>query len=71
LAAHGGGNDPNSAVANQGAQILISYIQDTIKTIAAMNLPKNIPIGNSDAGAYFNTGVLETVQYGVRFPTLG
>ncbi|KAH9963096.1 glycoside hydrolase superfamily [Lactifluus volemus] len=58
LMAHGGGNDPNSP-------ILISYIQDTIKTIAAMNLPKNIPIGNSDAGAYFNTGVLDVVQYGM------
>jgi len=65
LMAHGGGNDPNSAVGNQGAQILISYIQDTVKTIAAMNLPKALPIGNSDAGAYFNTEVLQNIQFGM------
>ncbi len=35
-----------------------------------MNLQKHIPVGNSDAGAYFNTQVLQAVEYGVSFPIL-
>jgi hypothetical protein len=67
---NGGGTNPNSPAANQGAQILISYIQDTIKTITALNLPKHLPIGNSDAGAYFNNEVIAQVEFGVRYPIL-
>lgn len=32
-----------------------------------MNLPKHIPVGNSDAGAYFNTLVLGAIEYGVSY----
>lgn len=71
LGQNGGGTDPNTAVANQGAQILVSYIQDTIQTIKGMNLPKHLPVGNSDAGAYFNNEVLAAVEFGVRFPIHG
>lgn len=35
--------------------------------LASLNLNKTIPVGNSDAGSYFNTKVLEAVDYGVRF----
>lgn len=35
-----------------------------------MKLDKTIPVGNSDAGSYFNNQVLEAVDYGVRFPVL-
>ena len=34
--------------------------------LASMNLPKTIPVGNSDAGSYFNDQVLSAVDYGVR-----
>jgi len=58
--------DPNGAIGNQGAAILISYIQDTRNMLAGLSLTKNIPVGNSDAGSYFNTKVLQAVDYGVR-----
>jgi hypothetical protein len=35
--------------------------------LASLNLAKTIPVGNSDAGSYFNTKVLEAVDYGVSF----
>jgi hypothetical protein len=62
-----GATDPNSATGNAGAQILIGYINDTISMLSGMNLNPPIPIGNADAGAYFNNEVLEAVQYGVRY----
>ncbi|KXN88617.1 putative glucan endo-1,3-beta-glucosidase btgC [Leucoagaricus sp. SymC.cos] len=64
VTAHGG-VDPNSPTANQGAQILISNIQDTQSWLQAMNLPKHIPIGNADAGSFFNNEVLQIVEYGM------
>jgi len=60
-----GGTDPNGAVGQQGAAILIPLIQDTISTLASMKLNKAIPVGNSDAGSYFNNQVLEAVDYGM------
>jgi len=60
-----GSQDPNSAVGNTGADLLITDIQDTVQTLSAMNLPKHIPVGNSDAGSYFNTKVLEAIEYGM------
>jgi len=60
-----GAQDPNSAVGNTGADLLIADIQDTIQTLSSMNLPKHIPVGNSDAGAYYNTKVLEAIEYGM------
>ena len=32
-----------------------------------MNLQKHIPVGNSDAGAFFNTQVLEAIEFGVSY----
>lgn len=49
----------------QGAAILIGNIQDTISKIDALSLDKHIPVGTADAGSYFNTEVLEAVEYGV------
>ncbi|KAJ3758878.1 glycoside hydrolase [Lentinula raphanica] len=57
--------DPNSAVGDTGAAILIADINDTRSTLSEMNLPKTLPVGNSDAGSYFNTKVLEAVDYGM------
>lgn len=36
--------------------------------LAAMNLDKDIPVGNSDAGSFFNTEILASIDYGVRTP---
>lgn len=60
-----GGGSPDSAIGNTGAAGLIDNIQDTRKMLADMNLPKTIPVGNSDAGAWFNTRVLQAVDYGM------
>ncbi|KAL0067651.1 hypothetical protein AAF712_005366 [Marasmius tenuissimus] len=60
-----GGGSPDSAIGNTGAAILINNIQDTQKMLSDMKLPKTIPVGNSDAGAWFNTRVLQAVDYGM------
>ncbi|TFK71748.1 glycoside hydrolase [Pluteus cervinus] len=60
-----GGDDPNSAMANTGAAILIADIKDTRDMLTSLNLPKTLPVGTSDAGSYFNTEVLEAVDYGM------
>ena len=62
-----GTTDPNSSVGNRGADILIADIRDTINTLNSMNLSKHIPVGNSDASAYFNTKVLQSIEYGVGY----
>lgn len=61
-----GGTVPDSDVGNAGAKILIADIQDTRNMLQGLSLSKTIPVGTSDAGSYFNTQVLEAVDYGVR-----
>jgi exo-beta-1,3-glucanase (GH17 family) len=58
-----GGTAPNDAVGNQGADLLIVNITDTRNMLRELGL--SIPVGNSDAGSYFNTKVLEAVDYGM------
>jgi len=60
-----GASDPNGAVGNQGAALLIADINDTKSNISGLSLSKTIPIGNADAGAFFNTQVLQSVSYGM------
>ncbi|KAF5342436.1 hypothetical protein D9611_001488 [Ephemerocybe angulata] len=60
-----GGTEANSAVGDQGAALLLADIQDTRDMLTSMNLKKTIPVGNSDAGSYFNTKVLEAIDYGM------
>ncbi|KAF8812314.1 glycoside hydrolase family 17 protein [Phlegmacium glaucopus] len=57
--------DPNSAIGNAGAAILTANIADTRKMLSGLNLNKNIPVGNSDAGSYFNNEVLAAIDYGM------
>jgi len=57
--------DPNSVTGAEGAALLIADIQDTRDMLASMNLPKTILVGNSDAGSYFNTEVLSSIDYGL------
>ncbi|KAF9525627.1 glycoside hydrolase superfamily [Crepidotus variabilis] len=55
--------DPNSAVGDQGAAILISNIQDTRDMLTSLGV--TLQVGNSDAGSYFNNKVLAKVDYGL------
>ena len=59
-----GGGPANGPAGDQGAALLVPNIQDMRTTIQGMNL--NIPIGNADAGAYFNNKILAAIDYGVR-----
>jgi len=63
LTANGGGTDPNGPIGQKGAQILIGYINDTRTALSQAGI--NIPVGTSDAGSYFNTQVLQNVDYGM------
>lgn len=56
------GNQPGAAPA---AQYIINSIQSTREGLAALNLGKTIQVGNSDAGSFFNTQVLESIDYGL------
>jgi exo-beta-1,3-glucanase (GH17 family) len=57
--------DPNGAVGNTGAASLIADINDTRSMLSGLSLSKTIPVGTADAGAYFNTMVLQAVDYGM------
>lgn len=45
--------------------MLLPWIQDTRNMITSLNLGKTIPVGNADAGSYFNNEVLAAVDYGM------
>lgn len=38
--------------------------------LASLNLDKDIPVGNSDAGSFFAPEVMAAMDYGVRDPTI-
>ncbi|KIY64983.1 glycoside hydrolase family 17 protein [Cylindrobasidium torrendii FP15055 ss-10] len=56
--------DVNGAAANKGAEALIANINDTRSMLSDMSIT-NVPVGNADAGAYFNNLVLESIDYGM------
>lgn len=60
-----GGTLPDSDIGNEGAALLIADILDTRYMLGNMSLDTTIPVGTADAGSYFNTLVLEAVDYGV------
>ncbi len=60
-----GADDPNSAIGNVGAQMLLANVTDTRNAIEALNLDKKIPIGTADAGSFFNTELLQNVDFGM------
>ncbi|KAG6819527.1 hypothetical protein H0H93_011030 [Arthromyces matolae] len=63
LTANGGSQTPpNSDIGNTGAAILIANIQDTRSMLSSMGV--SLPVGNADAGSYFNNEVLAAVDYG-------
>lgn len=59
-------SDPNGPAGDAGAALLVPNITDTRTQLNNMGLSKTIPVGNADAGAYFNNEVLAAVDYGVR-----
>ncbi|KAJ7498672.1 glycoside hydrolase [Mycena latifolia] len=59
----GAQQDPNGDVGNAGAALLLSNITDTISMVSGLGL--SIPVGNADAGSYFNTEILSAVSYGM------
>lgn len=61
-----GGTDPNSALGNTGATLIIADINDTKSNISSLGLNGSVAIGNADAGSFFNTQVLQNVAYAVR-----
>ncbi|KAJ7170893.1 glycoside hydrolase family 17 protein [Mycena crocata] len=64
LGANDGGTDPDGTVGNTGAAILINDITDTRSMMSGLSL-SNVTIGTSDAGSYFNTRILQSVDYGM------
>ena len=60
-----GATDPNSAIGNQGAALLLANITDTRTAVQALGLSKTLPIGTADAGSFFNTQVLQSVDFGM------
>ncbi|KAI0696290.1 glycoside hydrolase [Cerioporus squamosus] len=60
-----GADDPNSAIGNTGAQMLLANVTDTRNALAALNLDKTIPVGTADAGSFFNTELLQNVDFGM------
>lgn len=59
------GGEPNGASGNVAGKVLVGYINDTRSMLSDLGM-SDIPVGNSDAGYYFNDLVLEAVDYGVR-----
>ncbi|KAF7352567.1 Glycoside hydrolase family 17 protein [Mycena venus] len=59
----GSQQDPNGPVGNAGAALLLTNITDTMNMVSSMNL--DVPVGNADAGSYFNTQILSAVKYGM------
>ena len=45
--------------------MLLSNITDTRNAVTALGLDKTIPIGTADAGSYFNTELLQNVDFGM------
>ncbi|KAJ6513000.1 glycoside hydrolase family 17 protein [Mycena sanguinolenta] len=56
--------DPDGPVGNTGASILLGDIDDTRSMMRDLSLG-NVAVGTSDAGSYFNTKVLQAVDYGM------
>lgn len=60
-----GQSDPNGPAGDAGAALLVPNITDTRTQLNSLGLSMTIPVGNADAGAYFNNEVLAAVDYGM------
>ncbi|KAH7100753.1 glucan 1,3 beta-glucosidase [Auriculariales sp. MPI-PUGE-AT-0066] len=56
--------DANSPLVKDAADYIVAKIADTRSSLAALGFT-NIKVGNSDAGSYFATSVLEVSDYGL------
>ncbi|KAI0029285.1 glycoside hydrolase superfamily [Vararia minispora EC-137] len=57
--------DANGALGNAAAALLVPNITDTRTKVNALGLSKTIPIGNAEAGAYFNNEILSASDFGM------
>jgi len=58
-----GSQNPNDTTGIAAADFLKVKISDVRSTLSNMSLSKTIPVGYADAGSYFNTDILEAVDY--------
>lgn len=58
-----GGTTAESTIGRAGARLLIEKIDDTRAMLRTMGL--TVEVGTSDAGSYFNTALLEAIDYGL------
>ncbi|KAF5358994.1 hypothetical protein D9758_004816 [Tetrapyrgos nigripes] len=58
-----GSDDPNSSIGDEGAQLILADIADTRSMLSEIGV--SLPVGNSDAGFYFNNKVLAGIDYGM------
>ncbi|KAL5634135.1 hypothetical protein ACGC1H_006086 [Rhizoctonia solani] len=60
-----GESDATGTAGLNAAANLTTKVQDTRTMLSGMSLSKTLPVGTSDAGAYFNTPILEAIDYGL------
>ncbi|KAJ1305130.1 hypothetical protein OPQ81_000167 [Rhizoctonia solani] len=60
-----GESDATGTAGLNAAANLTAKIQDTRSMLSGLSLSKNLPVGTSDAGAYFNTAILQAIDYGL------
>jgi hypothetical protein len=58
-----GSQNPNDTTGIAAAEFLKVKISDVRSTLSNMSFSKTIPVGYADAGSYFNTDILEAVDY--------
>jgi exo-beta-1,3-glucanase (GH17 family) len=58
-----GATDPSGPVGLAAASFIATKVADVRSMVSSLNLGKNIPIGNSDAGSYLNLQLLQSVDY--------
>ncbi|KAF9506889.1 glycoside hydrolase family 17 protein [Hydnum rufescens UP504] len=58
-----GSQNPNDTTGIAAAEFLKDKISDVRSTLSNMSFSKTIPVGYADAGSYFNTDILEAVDY--------
>ena len=58
-----GSTNPNDTAGIEAAQTLKTKVDDIRSMLSGMSLSKKIPVGTADAGSYFNTVILEDVDY--------
>ena len=56
----------SAAIGLKASQFLLDKHADFKSMLTSLNLPKNIPVGVADAGAYFNPQLMAGVDYAME-----